>query len=364
MVTITVKEIRNFITKSSAIGDSNALPIYSYVKLVCKKDRSYFIKHSGSKFVVFDIDADFKTEQTLMIETKPFFGFVKATKGTEIKITLEGNNILLNDGSKRPLTCQTTKDVFPRIPDHSGVDKFEISQEVKQSLVIAKNHTLPYVDTDSMRPWNTYIHIRPIKDIFYVIGTRGEVTYYQGFKEPLPEISIEPEVISALKDIPHCTYYSVENYDYFELLGTLYGFIKSEGKCAAAVDNVLENFTSEDSFEVEKQPIIDFCELVLSVNTVAVFPQIKIEGKNKKEITLRFEDISDNVKTHDDVPVENKTFKFDEVLFNPKNILTVLKDVKAEKLKVMNSHFNFVFSSPEMENYIGAAMQQALIVNA
>lgn len=363
MVTIAVSEIKNFISKSSAIGESNRLPIYSYVKLVCKKDRSYFVKHSGSKFIVFDVDVDFKEEQTLMIETKPFFGFVKATKGKEIKITLDEKNIILNDGSKRPLSCQTTKDLFPIIPDHTGVEKFEISQEVKHALVIAKNHTLPYVDTDSMRPWNTYVHIRPINEVFYVIGTRGEITYYQGFKEPLPEISLEPEVISALKDLPHCTYYSVENYDYFELLGTLYGFSKSEGKCAAAVDNVLSKFKSDDSFEVEKQPLVDFCELVLSVNAIAVFPQIKIEGKKKKEIIISFEDISDNVKTHDVIPVENKTFNFEEKLFNPKNLLTVLKDVAAEKIKIMYSCFNFVITT-DKEFYIGAAMEQAVTVNA
>lgn len=363
MVTIQIKEIKNFIDKCSPIPDNRMLPVYSYIKLVCKKDRSYFVKHSGNRFVIFDVEAEFKKDITLMIETKPFFGFVKASRGTEIKISLEGGGIKLDDGSTRPLTCQTIQDLYPTIPDHSNETKFEMSSDVKDSLNIARHHTFPSSDGDAMRPWMAFVHIRKINETFYIIGTRGEITYFQGFKETLPEISLEPEVIAAVKDFPEFVYYSVDNYDYFEFYNTLYGFIKPETKCSPQVDKVLENFHSEQKFEIARQPIVDFCELVMAVNSTAVAPQIKFEGDEKDQITIRFNDIADNIKTHDIIPVQNKTFDFEECLFNPKNILIVLKDLKSEKITVMYSHRNFVITN-EKENYMGAAMEQSIIVNA
>lgn len=362
MIAIAVKEIKNFIDKCSPIPDNRILPVYSYIKLVCKNNRSYFIKHAGNRFVVLDVEAEFKKDITLMIETKPFFGYVKASKGEEIKISLEGNNIKLDNGY-RPLTCQTIKDLYPTIPDHSKSEKFEMSTEIKESLNIAKHHTLPSSDGDAMRPWMAFVHLRKINETFYVIGTRGEITYFQGFKETLPEISLEPETITAIKDFQSFSYYSVDNYDYFEFYNTLYGFIKPETKCSPQVEKVLENFHSEKKFVVSRQPIVNFCELVMAVNTTAVAPQIKIEGNKENEITIRFNDIADNIKYDDALTVEEKTFYFDECLFNPKSILTVLKELKSEKITVMYSHRNFVITT-DKENYMGAAMEQSIVVNA
>jgi len=89
MITIPTSELQRFFSSSSDIVDTRMLPIYAYVKLVCSKNGSQLIKHNGNRFIVFDVEADFKKEQTLMIEAKPLFGFVKFCRTKEIKITIE-----------------------------------------------------------------------------------------------------------------------------------------------------------------------------------------------------------------------------------------------------------------------------------
>lgn len=354
MITIAVAEIKNFIEKSSAIPDSRILPIYSYVKLVCDKTRSYFVKHAGTRFVVFEVDADFKKNETLIIETKPLFGFAKFSRGQEIKISLEGKNIKLDDG-ERTITCQTVKDLFPTIEDNSHCEKIEMSQEIKNSMVIASKHIFSGGE-NGVRPWNGYIHLRKIGEKYFVIGTRGEVTYFQGFADKLPEVSLEPEVISALKEFKSFTYSSVGSYDYFEFHNTLYGFLKPEARCPDAVDKVLQNFKSDNKFNVKRQPLIDFCEMIIAVNDTAVPPAVKFEGKEKEKITLRFKDLSDNINAEEGIDVDGKTFEFDECIFQPKNILTVLKDLKSEHITISHAHRNFIITNDE-EDYIGAAME-------
>jgi hypothetical protein len=332
------------------------LPIYGYVKLVCGKDRSYLVKHNGHRFIVFDIDAEFKKEQTFMIEAKPLFGFIKFSRASHVKITSDDKNVKLDDG-ERKISCQTTKDLYPTIDDNSNSPKFEISPSVKEALGIAKSHTLAS-NEKVMRPWTSFVHIRKIQDKYWIIGTRQEVTYFKGFKETLPEISLEPETISALFDLKQFTYSSVERYDYFELPGTLYGFIKPETKCSEQVDKVLQNFKSDNSFEVKKSNIVDFCEMVNAVNDTAVPPEVKFEGKEKAAIKLSFDSVDDNIKAEESVSVAKKTFQFDECFFQPKNMLTVLKGTKAETIKVSSAHRNFIITTDE-EDYIGAIMELA-----
>lgn len=361
MITIQTSQIKKFISASEGVSDSKMLPIYGYVKLVCRKDGSYLIKHNGHRFVVFDVDASFKEEQTIMIETKPLFGFVKFSRTENIMISPNGMNVKINDG-ERSISCQITKDLYPSIPDHSKINKFELSTEVIESLAIAKTHSLASSD-NSMRPWTCFVHVRKIGDKFFVIGTRGEVTYFKGFKEDLTEMSLEPEVISTIQSNKQLSYCSVENFDYFETIGILYGFIKPETRCSDMVDKVLQNFESPNSFEVNTRPILDFCEMVTLVNDSSVPAQIKIEGKGKTKngnIVLRFSDISDNVNAQESIPVQNKTFEFNQCFFLPRNLITVLKGAKKDRVKISYAHSNFIVTSSE-EDYIGAIMELAPI---
>lgn len=359
MITIAIKEIKRFMDKASHVMDTRMLPIYSYVKLVCTPERSYFEKHNGGRFVVVDVEVDTAKEETFIIETKALFGFVQFCRASEIKISQKGNNVKLDDGSK-PISFQSVPDNFKKIDSHEGQQKFEISSEVLKSIVSAKSHSAIQRGNDG-KPWICYVHIRKIKNKHWVIATRTEVTYFKGFTDVLPEVSLDADLISAIKDEKEqLSYYSVGNYDYFETLNTLYGFAKSETKCAEQVDKVLENFHSKDSFVVERRPIVDFCEMILAVNDTSVTLEIKFESKEKTSLKISFMDMMDNISSSCDIPLEEKTFNFDNLLFQPKNILTVLKDLNSEKIKVSSAHKNFIITTDEPD-YIGAVMQLGYI---
>lgn len=362
MITISTADVNKFVSACSFVPDTKILPVYGYVKLVLKKTGSFFVKHNGHRFFIFHVDAEFKKEETLLIETKPLFGFVKFSRTSKIFITPNGKSVKITDGD-RTISCQLTEDLYPTIIDHTKFGKTELIPTVFTSLAIAKSHTL--VSSESiLRPWSAFVHVRKIEDKWYVIGTRGEVTYFQGFKERLPEVSLDPEVVSVICDLKPQSYYSVDNYDYFESLSFLCGFIKSETKCSEAVDKVLKNFKSDDSFEVNTRPLIDFCEMVNMVSEQAVPSVIRFEGMSKRggaTITAKFDDISDNIKAEEQIPVENKTFELKECAFLPRNILTVLKGSKKDKVKVSYAHRNFIITSDEPD-YIGAVMELMPII--
>lgn len=358
MIILSTIEVQRFIAASSGINDTKMLPIYGYVKLICNKEQSCLVKHNGHKFIVFDIDADFKKEQTLMIETKPLFGFVKFSRTKEIKITPNGNNVTITDG-ERSISCQLTKDVYPTIPDNSKSEKFEISKSVLTSLSVAKQHVLQSSEK-LLREWRCFVHIRKIEEKYYIIGTRGEVTYFKGFKEVLPEISLETETISSISGYEQLTYSSVDNFHYFETIGSMYGFVKPETRCSDSVEMVLKNFKSPNSFETSTQPIIDFCEMIALVNDTSVPPDIMFEQVSNEALKISFVDMADNIKAEEEIPVQNKTFDLKECFFLPKNILTVLKGAKKDKVKISYAHRNFIVTSDE-EDYIGAIMELAKI---
>lgn len=359
MISIPTSEVKRFLAVSTDIPDTKILPVYGYVKLVCKRSGSFFVKHNGHRFMVVDIEAEFKKEQTLLIEAKPLFGFVKFSRTLEITITPNGKSVKISDG-EREISCQLTDDVYPTIDDHAGIEKSELPDGLLDSLAIAKHHTLQSSDK-VMRPWTCFVHIRKIEEKWYVIGTRGEVTYFKGFKEELPQISLDPEVVSVLLDLKPQSYYSVGSYDYFESLGILCGFIKPETKCSETTDKVLKNFKSSDSFEISTRPVIDFCEMVNMVSESSVPSVIRFEGNTGNgdtSITAKFDDVSDNIKAEEKLSVQNKTFDFKECCFLPRNVLTVLKGAKKDKVKVSYAHFNFIITSDEPD-YIGAIMQLA-----
>lgn len=358
MITISTKEIKRFKSAADLIPENHLLPVYSYIKLVVDKDRSYFVKHSGERFLVFDVDATCDKPQTLMIETKPFFGFIGCTKSDFISISLSGKKIKIDDGQE-PVSFQTTNDLFPTIHEKDGDKSIEISEEARAAIVTARSHAR---SSSEINPtdWMCYIHMKKMNEKFYVVSTKTELTYFNGFEEELPEISISQSVVSVLSSGSNFTYSSAKNYDYFETIGVLYGFLKAEIRCPKEVEYVLKNMKSESYFEVERQPIVDFCNLVLAINNSSVVPQIKFSSSGD-QVIASFKDTMDNINTERKIPIENKTFDFTEIPFQPKNILTVLNGIDSERVKVSYGHRNFIITNNE-PNYMGAVMEYGIVV--
>jgi hypothetical protein len=147
------------------------------------------------------------------------------------------------------------------------------------------------------------------------------------------------------------------NYDYFDCGNVSYGFIKSETACPD-LSKVLEKFKSEKFVTVDRRPMVDFCEMVLDINSSAVAPEISIDASGKEGIELNFVDISENQKASELLEAENDS-PFNKIILQPKLFQTVLKDLGVDKVRLVNIMGNLVVSSTEDENYLGSIMELA-----
>lgn len=353
MITIPISEVKKFISAAKPIKDTRMLPIYAYVKLECEGTQGVFYKANGTSFVICQINATFKKNQTLLIEEKTLFGFVHYSSGSEIEISIKGDVVTLNDGT-RNISCRSAKiEHFPAIQDKNGEDTYVMNDEILAALFLAKNHTLPPPDA-AMRPPASYVHLNSVGKDFYIAAWNGHIAYLKKFKEQLPVVSLEPETISVFARFPLATYSRCGNYDYFDLGAIAYGFIKNECK-TSDLSAFVTNSKHTETFVVSRKPIVDFCEMVINVNSSSVPPIVSIEP-SKEKILMRFQDASENQNAEEGVEITGR-LSVSEFLFQPKNMLTVLKDLGCEKITISYAHKNFLITSDEDNGYVGSIMQ-------
>lgn len=357
MITISISELKRFLNNAANIKENRMLPILSYIKLECKGKSATLIKTSLHSFVIAEVEAEFKKDETILIEEQILAGAVNFSKGSELKISVVGKNVVMNDGFG-DTKCQVQDIVnFPAVETNTEKEKIEISTDVIAALKLAKNHVLTVTDKD-MRNWMSFVHIVEIGDKGYVVGANGQISYFKSFKVELPKISLDPDTVTVLAKYPSVNYSSNARYDYFQCLGITYGFIKTETACPN-FEPILERFKSENSFMLNTNDILLFCEKAISINTSSVPPEVSIEDGGNGSLLLKFVGISDNESTMEKVKADGKTYEVEKILFQPRNLLTAVKDLGVDKIKVSKIHGNMVITSDEEKNYIGSVMELA-----
>jgi hypothetical protein len=353
MITIPVSEVKKFISAAKPIKDSKMLPIYAFVKLVCEGSKAVFYKINGNSFVVCHVEADFKKDETLLIEEKTLFGFTQFSGGKEIIITKDGEKVTLDDGS-RTISCKTFPvSHFSDIQEKSGEDSYTLTDEVLSSLFIAKAHIMPPAD-EAMRAPASFVHMAEVSKKFYVTAWNGHILYMKECKDSLPTLSLDPETISVIYRFQLCTYSRCGNYDYFDGGVICYGFIKPECK-TPDISKIVSNLKQDVTFSMLRKPIVDFCEMVINVNGSSVPPEVSIEPSSKT-IVLKFQDVSGDQNAEESVPVTGKIGLEKEFLFQPKNMLTVLKDLGCETIRLSYVQRNLIITSEEEKGYSGSIM--------
>lgn len=349
MIKISVAQLQKFFTKASHVNDTRLLPIYAYFKLECKRSGSLLIKSNGTSFVVAQVEVEFDEPGVTMLETKTVSGFVNFSKGKEITITADDKNIKLHDGF-REISFLKESDNYQSIEDNSTHVKKNFSTELVQSIFLAQKHTLPVTDK-AARDWKSFINVRKHGKKTLVAGIAGYLAYFKIFNESLPEIVLEPEVVSVVGRLPYFDYSESESYDYFETNDILYGFLKPIAQ-RMDLSGVLEKMKSSESFVVNRKALVTFCELVITVNDSAVAPEVTIEDDGDN-VVLGFAGISGNQHATESVPVNGKNFSFSKISLSPKNLLTVLKDLGVEEIKVSKIPGSMIFTTEEEKDYLG-----------
>lgn len=360
MVKIATSELKKFFDYARPIKESRLLPIYQYVKLVCQGDSAILCKSNGHSFVVCQVKAEFKKNITLILEEKKLSGIAINDKKKEITISEEGNAILITDGSVK-LRHQKQEDVYPIIQPKTDNESTTFSTEILAALYVARNHGKP-IDDPSVRPWMSYVHIAQVNKKSYIVGTNGMISFFKSFKEKLPSLCLDYETIAAIKQFSEVTYSRIGNYDYFESGIVSYGFIKSESTVPDFTP-LLEKFKSNDYLIVNKQSIIDFCQLVIRINSSFTQPEVMLTSDGKKGIKLSFTGMADDESAEEPIKCKEKTFNPEDFLFIPDKMIIALKDIDSEMVKLSHIEYHFIFTTEDDKNYIGAIMQIAKLNN-
>lgn len=357
MITIAVSELKRFFDRSKHIRDNKLLPIYSYVKLVCKKDKSVLIKSNGHSFVVCEIEVTFKKEQTVLIEEKTLSGLVAFTKSSEIKITFDSKNVKLDDGIK-PGNCRFVEDNYPIIQENDSTEKIQISKDVIHAISVAKTHVQQSVDK-VIRSWMCFVHITKVAGKNYVCAFNGGIGYLKSFNEELPLISIDPEMIPVLSKYTQLGYSSSGNYDYFEFLDTIYGFIKSETKCID-LTKAVENFQSaEHVFTTDREDLVGFCETVMAINDSITPPEVSLQTSGKKSVKIKFLDITGERDLQQELKTYHTDKELPETFILPKQLLIALNSTDSKEIIFSTIKNNFILTTKEEESYMGSVMELA-----
>lgn len=356
MITISVSELKKFMSHSKNIRANGILPILSYVKLECIGKNATLTKTNLHSFVVVDIEADFKNDETILIEEQTLNSCVNFSKGDSIKIEVKGINVVLDDGFRKLQSQFEDAKNFPAVDGMNDTKIIEFDESLIKSLSLAKNHTLPA--SNGMREWKSFVHVLKIGSKSFVVGINGAVSYFRSFKEVLPELSLDPETVAIICKFPSLNYNSNERYDYFQYLGVTYGFIKAEtGR--PQLEGIFDKFKSEDSLIVNRKDLVDFCDMVSSLNGSHIPPEVTLNDKGKDKLLLKYIDMTGIEKASEPISVESKTFNVPEILFQPKNLLTVMKDLGTEKVKISKILGNMIITTEEEPEYTGSIMELA-----
>jgi hypothetical protein len=354
MIKIPISEVKKFIGAAKPIKDTRLLPIYAYVKLSCDGDAGVFYKANGISFVVCDVNAEFKKSDSFLIEEKTLFGFVQYSSGKDLMISKKGDIVTLNDGS-RNISCKVPPaEHFSAIQQKNDEESVVLTEVIINSLFLAKNHIFQPTDTE-MRPPSSFVHMTKVDKVNYIAAWNGQVGYLKSFKEKLPTLSLDPEAITTISKFQIVSYSRVGNYDYFDGGGISYGFAKHEVK-TPDITKLVENFKQQQTFTVNRKPFVDFCEMVINVNSSSIAPIVSISPA-KNSVLLNFKDASENQNAEESVPAIGEIGLKEPFHFQPKNMLTVLKDLGCEKVSMSYVQQNLIIKADDDKNYTGSVME-------
>lgn len=359
MIKISTSSLKKFLDAATNIKDNNLLPIYKYVKIDCNGGHATGYKSNGHSFCIVDMGESGDSECIVINEQTLRVAVGVCTSGL---ITIEqkkDDHAVIDTGAQRfSATTQPLKH-FPSIQERSTTDeKFLFSTDVIIAIASAKNHTAPPVDK-AMRMWSCYVNTFEFNKKFYVSGTNGYVTYFKSFSDKLPKVSLEPEVISVISKYNSMFYLRVGNYDYFDTGEVAYGFIKTETD-VPNLSLIINNMKSNQSFVINKKRVIDFCESSIAINQASVPTEVCI---SEKDDSLFFSavDLMGAEGVQDKIKPSEKNFDMEDFSFQPKYMITVLKSVDGEEVKLSYTQHNMIVTSKDDQNYIGSIMGLAPI---
>lgn len=357
MVTISTSEIKRFLSHASNIAEKRTLPILSYVKVECNNGVCTLTKTNLDSYCVVEVEAKFKKDQIILIDRTTLEASVIGDS-KEVKISIEKGNVILDNGSRKPY-CQVNNDPFPAVQEMPSPTVM-VDDEMVAALKLSKAHI--FVPSEGVRVWQSYIFSQKVGKKHYIYGVSGAIMYFKKFNS-LPEMVLEPEIVSVLEKFDgrngHDFEYSgSEQYHHFRLHGVTFGFRKTEMLPRESIGTVIEKLSSPDGFLISKSRLIETCQVILKLSSAyAVAPSIVLEDAGKDKISAKYVGVAGDRGTDEIIPVKDKTFTLSAISFHPKNLLTVLKSISGEEIRMERVPNNMAISCPDDPAYVGSVVE-------
>lgn len=248
-MTLLTSELRSFLKRTSYIKHSNILPVLDHLLI----EPGRIIKSNLDTFCSMKITSD----QSVLIEEKTLAAILTSTTDEYINIEIKDKVIIGNGKAKvsHPITDVQHYPKMPDLPDEKG---FDLNQQMIDAITISGNFVSELETDNALQAVN-------IKDDFIAATDRYKL-YYESFKTKFPNIIIQKEHVPLISQLIEPLVYCGDKRYYFVSDNITYSFAKTEDT-TPDFKLLASRFNGEaEQFIINKQALIDFCNLVNSIN--------------------------------------------------------------------------------------------------
>lgn len=336
------EELRKFLATAGQIKPNPVATNLDSIKIECIGQEVVFTKTNNNIWCKYSCVCHVQPPEVYLINERMLNGIALTTKEYEIDITLhaDGENVLIVSGEDIVKTKLQDLKLFPPIQEATG-DRIKISKEAVERIRIASK----YISDAANKTAMNFVQI----GIGGIFATNGSIIYYHN-TFPLPEVFFDQEPLNTIKGTDDMLYWTSASYDFFQLEGFTFGFIKSVIKPINYAPIIAQ--TGTESFNFKREDFIDFCTLV-QYSKRQEYPRATFETYSDKVLVLRFEDADFNIKIvrniiiESNAPVAEFTFSVDWV----GHLLKTLPYQVLTFTKVGDGHY--AVTTPEDLDYKG-----------
>lgn len=294
---LQTKELRMFKPFAANITPNRVLPIFSYLKF----ENGTITKSNMESFVTMKATVT----GSFLLDEKILMSFVDAVDSEEINVEIKGKSAILSCGKER-MQSPTDDIVNYPIITNGVSESTTLTPEIMEQLKVASNFTRESDNT----PYTQCIFVG--KGI--VAATSGFIAYIKKVTEDLPEIIINKDVVSSIKNFDHLEFSQNETYQFYKNGIFKFGFAKTE---AAFVNMLPFSIIPEgEEYSIDKNEVIKFCDTcVNSCQGRPVYVSIENDKLNMddKAYEINYEKVLSS--------------KLPEFVFNPVFMSKLLKSI-------------------------------------
>lgn len=337
---ISTSELKRFKHNSSFIKKNNILPILGYLKF----DDGKITKTNLHSF----IEQKTNVKGSFLVPEMNLFNFLARSTEDFVDVYVKDGMCIISDG-KLPVVKVPTEDIkhFPSTPTPDE-EQFELSNDIMCAINIASTF-IDYSDTPDARS-HVFVGSGCVAGIGFITG------YRESFTEVLPKVILIKEFAQTVGKFNEAVYQQNDKHDFFTVGDTLYGFIKPNYPFFEGLNKVGDIKPEWESFVVDKNEIINFCETCTSQTTSKTLVASITLKKDKVNMSMIDIDFNTTVN-HSADGTGNFTAEFN---FNPSAMAVLLKTMPIHDTTF---YFNGSTLLIKGESYGVAMIQQMLKTN-